>query len=162
MLFCEVFASNTGAVSVVDAEDYALVSQFNWSQNPRGHFVRNDHGKTVMLHRVIAERMGLDLSHFIDHINGNKIDNTRANLRPATNQQNQFNTCEQMNNTSGFKGVTWDKINERWLVRIRYRDENGNLKRKHLGSFLTAIEGALAYNSAARELHGEYARVNEI
>ena len=153
-----IVARNTGAVAIVDADDAQFLLQFTWSQNPRGHFVRNDHGKVLMMHRVIAERAGLNLSAYIDHKDGDKLNNTRSNLRSATNQQNQFNTERQVNNTSGFKGVTWDKHNSRWLARIRF----GKGKRQHLGSFVTAEEAARAYNNAAEELHGDYARLNKV
>ena len=153
-----IVARNTGAIAIVDTKDVTFLSQFTWSQNPRGHLVRNDHGRVLMMHRVIAGRAGLSLCAYIDHKDGNKLNNTRTNLRPATNQQNQFNTKRQANNTSGFKGVTWDKHNKRWLARIRF----GKGNRKHLGSFATAQEAARAYNNAAEELHGEYARLNNV
>ena len=116
-----IVARNTGAVAIVDTDDAGFLLQFTWSQNPRGHFVRNDHGKVLMMHRVIAKRAGLNLSAYIDHKDGNKLNNTRSNLRPATNQQNQFNTERQANNTSGFKGVTWDKHNEQVACQNPFR-----------------------------------------
>ena len=153
-----IVAHNTGAVATVSEEDFVFLLAFNWSQNPRGHFVRNDHGKVLMMHRVIAERAGIDLSQYIDHIDRNKLNNKRENLRPATNQQNQFNRSQQVNSTSPYRGVTWDKNNQRWVARIRYGDK----ARKHLGSFSTAEAAAESYNNAAKLLHGEYANLNNI
>lgn len=89
----------------------------------------------------------------IDHINGDKTDNRINNLRPATRSQNGMNTRAKSRNTSGIKGVDWNKKQQRWRARIR------TLKgRKDLGGFLTKEEAAAAYARAAHELHGEFAK----
>lgn len=153
----QIIANNTKNISTIDDCDYDL-NNLIWSQNPRGHLVRNNNGKTELLHRVIAKRMKLDLSKYIDHIDGNKLNNCRNNLRAATNQQNQFNTKKQINNTTNYKGVTYDKTHKRYLARIRY----GKNQRKHLGSFTSAIEAAKTYNIAAIKYHGEFALLNNV
>ena len=155
--FYYIVANNTGSLSLVSAEDYDFLNKFNWTENPRGHLVRNDRGKVLMIHRVIAERMGLDLSCMIDHEDRNKLNNQRYNLRRANDSQNQYNSGKQCNNTSGYKGVTWDKHNRRWLSRIRFTDNNGQQRRKHLGSFLSPEAAGEAYAHAANQLHGEFA-----
>jgi len=85
----------------------------------------------------------------IDHINEIKGDNRLVNLRLATNQENMHNiSSPQINNTSGFLGVSWDKNAQKWRARIII-----NKKYKHLGYFNTAEEAYEAYLKAKRELH---------
>lgn len=113
------------------------------------------HGQSVPLHRIIAKRMGLDLSEHIDHINGNELDNRRENLRSATNAENLMNQKLCSNNTSGFKGVIWRKDRNKWQAKIMVHG-----KTQHLGYSNCKIEAAKAYDNAARELFGEFARLN--
>ena len=90
-----------------------------------------------------------------DHRNGNGLDNQRRNLRPATRAQNNANARRRTDNTSGFKGVSWNKRYSRWYARIhtdgRYR---------FLGSFTDPEAAARVYDAAAAELFGEFARPN--
>lgn len=88
----------------------------------------------------------------IDHINGNPEDNRWCNLRLATSGQNKHNSGVRKNNTHGFKGVS--HVRGRWMASIRL-----NWKRHYLGCFATPEEAAEAYAKAARELHGEFAKV---
>lgn len=91
---------------------------------------------------------------FIDHINGNRLDNRRCNLRFCTSQQNQFNRGPSRNNTTGFKGVSVDQGKYfRAIFRVSGKDVR-------LGCFKTPEEAARAYDKAARELHGEFAWLN--
>jgi hypothetical protein len=89
----------------------------------------------------------------IDHINGVKADNRLCNLREVTKSQNARNVGISWANTSGFKGVSWDKRSRRWQALIR---AEGRLKK--LGTFATREEAALAYRTASVELHGVYGR----
>lgn len=89
----------------------------------------------------------------IDHINGIRDDNRFVNLREATRAQNMANSRRLHSNTSGFKGVSFDKRDGRWRAYIR-----GNQRRHHLGSFDTPEEAHAAYCAAAAELFGEFAR----
>lgn len=93
----------------------------------------------------------------IDHINGNRLDNRRANLRVVTRQQNQWNAKGKKNSTSSYKGVWLRKRSGKWESAI-----NTGSGQKYLGSFLSEEEAALAYNEAAKKYHGEYARLNRI
>jgi hypothetical protein len=91
----------------------------------------------------------------IDHEDMDKDNNRIGNLRPATRSQNQANRGPPPKNTSGFKGVNLCKQTGRWLARIQVDD-----RRKHLGRFDSAEAAAQAYDIAARQLHGKYARLN--
>ena len=100
-----------------------------------------------LLHRVI---MGVDDRWtLIDHIDGNRLNNSRSNLRVCTQQQNLCNRGKQTNNTSGFKGVSWLERKQKWRAMI---------SNKFIGYFKTAEEGHRAYVKAAQELHGEFAK----
>ena len=111
--------------------------------------------KSMLLHRFI---LGIiDPKIFIDHIDGNPLNNQRSNLRIVTNQQNQFNQIKRPNTSSKYKGVSWYKRRNSWVATIRY-----NKKTYNLGYFKTEEEAALAYNEKASELFGKHARLNEI
>jgi hypothetical protein len=90
----------------------------------------------------------------VDHINGNRWDNRRSNLRIVTNQQNQM-ARHVVVATSGYKGVA--KHGELWRARIKY---NGKIIR--LGSYPTPQKAARAYNQAALALFGEHAVINRL
>lgn len=114
----------------------------------------NNKWRTFRMHRqILGLKHGDGLK--CDHINGNGLDNRNSNLRLATNSQNQHNARKQLNNRSGYMGVSWDRRTERWLVQI----QADNVQR-HLGRFDDPVEAACAYDDAARKLHGEFATLN--
>ena len=91
----------------------------------------------------------------IDHIDGNPHNNKFENLRIATSRQNQCNQKIRRDNTSGLKGVSWSEERQKWQTGIQV-----NGKRVGLGRFNTKEEAYEAYCKAAKELHGEFARLN--
>lgn len=142
-----------GKFTIVDDCDYDYLMQWKWYYR-NGYAVRKESKRTIHMHRVILERM--DFKDFIsDHINRDKLDNCRCNLRPATNSQNRCNRNKPKNNTSGYIGVCWYR--EKWHVSIQ---TNG--KRIYLGCYVDKEEAALAYDKAARKYHGEFAVLNEV
>jgi len=90
---------------------------------------------------------------FIDHINGNKLDDRIANLRLATKSQNHANIGVRSNNTSGLKGASWSKRYSRWVAQIQFHGQH-----YFLGYFGTPKEAHEAYCRAAARLHGEFAK----
>nr|WP_243767389.1 HNH endonuclease [Paenibacillus agricola] len=106
------------------------------------------------MHRVITDA---PKGYFVDHIDGNPLNNQRHNLRLCTNAQNCRNRGAPKGNTSGFKGVTWNTWNGKWQAQI-----GKDYKRYHAGYFESPSEAARAYNAKATELFGEYARLNVI
>ncbi len=90
----------------------------------------------------------------IDHKDGNSLNNKFGNLRIATSSENSRNSKRRHDNKSGFKGVSWDKINNKWVARIR--SEGG--KYLNLGRFNDANLAHDAYRRAALKFHGEFAR----
>ncbi|MBV8278501.1 MAG: HNH endonuclease [Verrucomicrobia bacterium] len=91
----------------------------------------------------------------VDHVNGDGLDNRRANLRLASATQNAHNRKIRRDNTSGFKGVRFDQSSQRWDARITFQG-----KRYYLGLFVTAELAARTYDQAARRLFGDFARTN--
>jgi hypothetical protein len=144
-------------VTLVSLEDFQ--DRFGWyAMKMDGEYVAARkvwHGSTrvneYMARRIMQAPEGVQ----VDHKNGNHLDNRRLNLRLATNQQNQCNRGPQCNNTSGYKGVTWHKYDQRWKAQIWVNQKNHNL-----GSFDDPVEAAKAYDAAALELHGRFARLN--
>ncbi len=144
----------------VDEADAVVLSQ-RWCVDGRGYATCNgpldDEGKKKMpkLHRIIARRMGFDPAASIDHANGHKLDNRRANLRTATCAQNTWNRGLRRDNVSGFKGVSWYRRDSLWEAFITSGGE-----REFLGRFDSAEAAARAYDDAARKMHGEFACLN--
>ncbi len=93
----------------------------------------------------------------IDHINGVGVDNRWCNLREATRSQNMANNVKIKNNTSGYRGVSWHKNRNKYIANIRI-----NNRLEYLGYYATPEKAAEAYNKAATEYFGKFARLNEL
>jgi len=104
------------------------------------------------MHRSI---LNVPDSLVVDHINGNGLDNRKANLRPATRSQNACNIPKYKPSRSKYKGLTWHKARRKWNARIR---KNG--KTYSLGYFDSQIPAAKAYDTAAKKLHKNFAKLN--
>lgn len=148
-----------GLFAIVDAADADAVAEFNWhatSGRGRTTYAKTNGsiGRGTWLHRFLWSRWGLPRLPELDHENTNGLDCRRLNLRAATTSQNHYNVLKPNRNTSGHKGVSWDKARGLWQAKIRV---NGAIK--HLGRFADVAEAGLAYAAAAREYHGEFARV---
>lgn len=143
-----------GLVAIVDDGDFDWLNRWKWQIASRTYARRFEtvHGKrvAVAMHRQILSARAGELA---DHINGNPLDNRRANLRIATHGENSRNAKLRRDNAIGLKGVR--TINGRWMARIHKDAES-----IYLGCFDTAVEAARAYDAAALRLHGEFARLN--
>ena len=138
-----------GRVALVDSEDYHLVAGRKWCCS-NGAPMRYDHGAPVYMHRLIMDAPdGVE----VDHINGDRLDNRRCNLRLCTHRQNLRNRKRQDNGSSRYKGV--HKSAGKWRAQIGYDG-----KTHHLGYFTDEADAARAYNEAASEHFGEFARLN--
>ena len=170
--------TNNGFTVLVDDEDYDRLSKYNWRaykchrnwypktratdyERSMGRNPRND----TYLHQMI---LPVKSGFVVDHINGDTLDNRRCNLRYATDGQNAMNKQRYINNTSGYKGVSYHKKSAtkgRWQIQRRSAGRwqasiacNG--KQIYLGLYATAEDAARAYDAKARELFGEYASLN--
>lgn len=148
-----------GKEALVDDADYTELSRNSWCYSNTGYAQRgykvSGKCKTVLMHRQLLNApRGIE----IDHINGNRLDNRRSNLRFVTRGENSFNQRKQLRQTtSRYKGVYWHKGDSAWMARIQAK---GNYF--YLGNFQTEREAALAYNNAAAKYHGEYAYFNNL
>ena len=104
------------------------------------------------IHRLVFLMHNEYLQEFVDHINGNKVDNRIENLREATASQSQHNKTTQKNNTTGYKGVSLFKRTGKYRARVKI-----NGKEVNLGYFDTAQEAAEQRREAVDKIHGEYA-----
>lgn len=152
-----------GKFALVDDEDYNYLMQWKWICSAVGYAVRSEysrdeHGKRVQkaiwMHRVILK---IQDNLLTDHIDCDKLNNQKANLRSCTHGENMMNFKIKKNNTSGFKGVHWAKREQKWVSRIGV-----NGKKKLLGYFSCKIQAAKAYNDAAKHHFGEFAKLNQI
>lgn len=148
--------------TAVDDEDYEVLMKNRWCYHG-GYAVRGQRqGKIVRLIRMHNFLMNTPPKMVTDHINGDRLDNQRANLRICSHAENQRNRGMNLNNTSGYKGVIQASKHprvktKRWVAQIKV-----NYKTIRLGYFVTPEEAALAYNKAALEHFGEYAYQNTI
>lgn len=147
--------TNSSAVALVDDADFDALACYRWKLNSHGYVVRTvytDDGRRtyVCLHREI---MQAQRGQYVDHISGDTLDNTRANLRFATQSQNLANRRLFKNSSSGFKGVIFQ--HRKWRARIQ-KDERD----LYLGFYDDLRSAALAYDYAAKLLYGDFANLN--
>ena len=150
-----------GFVALVDDADYERLSQYSWCVRIDKRPGRNEHTyaaryvgpsyrrKTIFMHSEVCGYARPD------HIDGDGLNNQKYNLRPATRSQNAANRSKREGFSSSFLGVSWSTKSQKWHAQIV---KDG--KRFHLGMFRDEVDAAQAYNLAADELHGEFARFN--
>jgi hypothetical protein len=152
-MMAKIIPLTQGKQTIVDDEDFDWLNQWKWYYNDRGYAVRHmpsNHKMLLYMHRVI---MNTPPDMDTDHINGNGLDNRRANLRVCTTSQNLINHPKQIDNTSGYKGVY--KNHHHWQSIIM---KDG--KSIYLGTFKTKEISARAYDEAAKKYFGEFACLN--
>ena len=143
---------------LVDIEDYGKVKDICWCKNGSGYLTGNaGNGEIVMLHLYIMDAPDdLDVDH--KHGSDTKFDNRRSNLRVGTKGENMRNTETPKTNTSGYKGVYWNKQRQLWVAQIAcgINSKNGKKKCYYLGSY-EKIEDAIAARKAGEEKYfGEW------
>lgn len=173
----EIELGNSGLISWVDEEDRDVLAK-DWILKSAGnkdfpHYYAVNRWKIggkwgeEYLHNVIWERMmgtPVPRGFLVDHINRDKLDNRRCNLRLATRAQNEANKRKRRTQAGGkpsskYKGVSYRKGYKKkpWRAVINYEKRYINI-----GNFKTEIEAAKAYNEAAKKYFGEFAFLNEI
>jgi len=152
-----------GKVAIVDDDDFEYLNQWKWfANNQCGKFyartnIPNKNGKrgSILMHRLILKILKSKLQ--VDHLNHITLDNRKCNIRVCTQSENLQNCNKYNNNTSGYKGVNYNKINKKWQASIGV-----NKAKIYIGSYINPIDAAKAYNEAAIKYHGEFANLNKI
>ena len=142
---------------ILDEVSLVLFNKYTWSivkQSNSHYLIGNIDGKMYRFHRLLFDN--IDSTKFVDHINGNGLDNRLDNLRICTPQQNRTNV-PKLKGKSKYKGVRKSTKGKTWQAAIKK-----NHKWYYLGCFKTQQEAAKAYNVAAIQLFGEFARLNEL
>jgi len=151
--------------ALVDDSDYEWLNQWKWQWKPTkrmrtGYVERTQRVKGtklklhIKMHRLIIDAKK---GQIVDHKNRDGLDNRRSNLRFCTLSQNNQNFPIPSNNKSGYKGVSLHKHSGLWRANVVL-----NGKQYSLGYFEDIKQAGLAYNNRAKELFGEFARINEI
>lgn len=144
--------------AMVDDGDFEWLSQWKWMAAIRCGVVyagRSTCVGFVLMHRAILGAKKRE--EYVDHRDGDGLNNQRCNIRICTPAQNSWNRVGLVGSFSRFKGVFWDKKRKKWKAGI-----GANGKRYNLGIFESEDLAAAAYNSAARDFFGEFAKYNDV
>lgn len=171
----EINLSN-GDVAFVSDEDFDYLSKFKWDVicSNKDHFYKIKYAYTtvntftnkkivIAMHRVVISLMNNDpiflpsTYQVVDHIDFNGLNNIRENLRRCSSTQNQIHKRMQRNNSSGYKGINFDKKYGKWMVRITIDKR----KRKFLGYFDSIHDAEKVYRQHMVTYYGEFAVPNK-
>jgi len=144
-----------GYVAIVDDDDFGELSKNKWcylnGYAVRGISIKNK-SHTVFMHRQINKTPeGMST----DHVDGNKLNNKKENLRTCTESENKRNAKTPKTNKSGYKGVSFSSSHKKWYAIIK-----NNGKSLWIGGYDNKTDAAIAYDKKAIELYGEFARLN--
>jgi hypothetical protein len=139
-----------GLWAIVDLVDLPLVKPYRWSANGGGYASAWDGERIILMHQIFLPPKN---GFHTDHINGNKGDNRRVNLRYATRTQNSANHRLPSHNKTGHSGVCWDSTRKKWMVTI-----TANRTTKRLGRYDDLGKAIAARQSAEDELFGRFRR----
>ena len=137
-------------IMICDLEDWNKQKDCYWIKNRGGYATSCKNHKTIIFHRII---MGTNNSKIqVDHINGNKLDNRKQNLRICSNQENSFNKNKNSNNSSGYKGVYFDKERNKWRSSIQFNGKSIKSSKR----YDTPEEAYEWYVQKSNELFGDF------
>jgi hypothetical protein len=150
-----------GKYAIVDVEDFERLNKYKWHCSPYGYAKRSvyrsdDRGKSqvdIYMHSVVCPA---PTGMVTDHVNRNKLDNRKANLRPATRTQNNWNrNLKTENGKTRYHGISWKKDVKKWRVRLTI-----NGRRQTFGYYADEVEAAKAYDRVAKKHRGQFAALN--
>lgn len=155
-----LIALTQGQVSLVDTEDYVLLSQWNWyakwnnsTKTFYAYRSKSEGGKSIVV-GIHKQVLGIENNEvMVDHRDRNTLDNRKHNLRVCTREQNMANRSIFESNSSGYRGVC--RYGEKWQAYL-----NVDGARRHIGTFESKEEAASAYDNHALVFHGEFANLN--
>jgi hypothetical protein len=142
-----------GLYAYVDAADYEVISRHHWRLVGGGYAGRYEKGKCVLMHRQL---MNPPKGMVVDHVSGNRLDNTRNNLHVCTPAENCRNRPKRRGSSSVYLGVYWVKQRNKWMAVICL----GGKRNRTIGYFDDETDAARAYDRAAVVHFGEAARLN--
>ena len=138
--------TSNGTEFYFDLEDYEKIKDYTWYVGDNGYIkAEND---DIKLHRLVMDAENGDV---VDHIFHNKLDNRKSQLRFVNNSQNQMNRDVGKNNTSGYRGISWHKVHNKWIAQIGLMG-----KLKYLGLFTNLEDAVDARRQAEEKYFGEY------
>lgn len=142
-----------GKVAIVDDDDFERLSHHKWHISLKGYARRSLHNpeRKEYMHRVV---IGASEDENVDHINRDRLDNRKCNLRLCSDRENCYNRSKR-SVTSQYKGVTWNKRNKKWQAQITIDGKN-----RYLGLFVDEADAARAYDKFARQHQGRFANLN--
>lgn len=127
-----------GFETIVDDEDFDFLMQWSWCYH-KGYAVNTKTGRHLYMHRMVNKTpQGFQT----DHVNLDRLDNRRSNLRTVTRAENNINRVVKANSTSKYKGVSWQKRHKNWIAQIKPIGS----PRIYLGTFKDELDAATAYN----------------
>lgn len=144
-------------VALVSDEDFERVNAVSWRAflNYKTWYAatgQSRDGSLVYMHQFI-----FPCQKFIDHKDGNGLNNQRENLQPCSHSQNIAKGRQRTTNKTGLNGVSWHKASKKYVAQICH-----NYQKLHLGTFESMTDAARAYDKKASELFGQFARLNNI
>lgn len=146
---------NTGAEFIVDIDDYESVRQYGWWEMSNGYIVfQSSDNVAILLHRLV---IGAKKGEVVDHINHDKKDNRKSNLRTANQECNMMNASARKDNTSGHTGVWKDNRTGKWVAEIR-----AHKKKINLGHYATLNDAVAARKRGEQKYFGDWAYSNSI
>jgi histone acetyltransferase (RNA polymerase elongator complex component) len=153
-IFHELFSydSKTGKIFQQQKRPNVKIGEIAGTITPKGYRYIQAKGRKYPAHHLVWYfETGSFPNLFIDHIDGNKLNNHFSNLREVTTKQNNEHRGKQKNNSTGYKGVTFNKRLEKFIAQIQH-----NSKQLHIGTFDTALEASQAYEQKAKSLFSHY------
>ncbi len=143
---------NIVAKTKIDIDDIDKVKEIKWSLDNHKYVSAKCRDIKLYLHRILLEQPE---NHYVDHINRDRLDNRKSNLRIVRPTQNGMNKGRQSNNTSGYVGVSCDKSRNKWEAYIKIFK-----KKKHLGRYDDIKDAIMARKNAEQLYFGEYMCLN--
>jgi hypothetical protein len=160
VIFMKKIQLTRGQFALVDDEDYDWLTQWKWYASKESKYTFY----ATRMSRIGSRRISLKMHSAlmcppygmeVDHVDGNGLNNQRGNLRVCTRTENCQNRRPRSGGTSKYKGVHWGRREKKWIAKIHL-----NGKEIYLGRSVDEDEAASIYDTKAKELFGEFARLN--
>jgi hypothetical protein len=143
-----------GMRCIVDDDDYERLIEMPWRYNNNGYAITAKTPNPKAMHHFI---LTIPDDMVADHINGDRLDNRKSNLRVCTKEENSKNRKKRKTSKSPYKGISWNSRDKKWQARIWVEGKN-----KSAGNYSDPIEAAIAYDLAAIKHYGNFAKTNFI